>query len=82
MCKGLLALIAQINYVLLIPEMEKKDISCQIRLPSKEYKFAVSFKSSKFPAPAYCSERMRQHIGLRAIITGKIYVGNKQGLLS
>ena len=80
--KGCYLLVVWTSYVLLIPEMEKKDISCQIRLPSKEYKFAVSFKSSKFPAPAYCSERMRQHIGLWAIITGKLEVQNMQWLLS
>lgn len=38
----------------------------------KEDTLGVGFKSSKPPAPTDCSERMKQHLGLWAIITGNL----------
>ena len=63
--------------------IEKRRIShTQSGFSSKENMFGVAFKPSKLPAQNYCSERMRQAIGFWDIITGEVYRGNRQGLLS
>ena len=44
------------SYVLLIPEVERKDFSYQIRLLISGEYFGVAFKPSKLPAATYFSE--------------------------
>ena len=44
----------------------------QLDFSSKENTFEVAFMPFKFPAPTYCSDRMRWHIHLCAILTGKV----------
>ena len=38
----------------------------------KKNTYGVALKPSNIPAATYCSERMRQHIGLLAIIIGNV----------
>ena len=49
---------------------------------SKQNTLRVALKPSKLTAPYYCSDRMRQHKCLWAILTGNFYVGNRQGFPS
>ena len=70
--RGRFAQVVWMSYVLLIPEVERKDFSYQIRLLISGEYFGVAFKPSKLPAAIFCSERMTQHMCIWAILPGNI----------
>ena len=70
--KGGFALVVWTSYVLFIHKLEIRISHAKSYFSSKEYTCGVPFKQSKISSPNYCSEKMRQHIGLWVIITGNI----------
>ena len=78
---GYFAMVFQTCYVQISQKLERRISHAKSDNSSMENTFGVSLKQWKVPAPDQCSERKRQVVHFFPIITGDVYVGNRQVLL-